>query len=111
MTTATLQQSRTTPTAARALWLAIPYPVRQLLRCRVPLDCREVGNVESLIVSVGSGCPLRWLRIRANDEGELEVRLWEVRRRNHELAHATTTADGLVMVLQRWAREYGLSSG
>ncbi len=96
-------------TTGYALWLAIPGPVRRLLRARVPLHCEEHGGGECLIVSVGSGVPLRWLMIAATAEGALCCRLWEVRQRNKQLAAEQTTADGLTGLLQKWAAQFGLS--
>jgi hypothetical protein len=84
--------------------------VRRLLRARVPLHCEEHGGGECLIVSVGSGVPLRWLQVAATAEGHLACRLWEVRQRNKQLAAEQTTADGLTAVLQRWAVAYGLAA-
>lgn len=99
----------TTPTTALAIWWAIPQPVRAALRARVPLDCRDHGRGgESLIVSVGSGCPLRWLEVRAEQDGSLSVRLWEVRRTVKELTAGSTTADHLAATLQRLARDFNL---
>jgi hypothetical protein len=99
-----------TLTTGYALWMNIPGPVRRLLRARVPLHCEEHGGGECLIVSVGSGVPLRWLQVAATAEGHLACRLWEVRQRNKQLAAEQTTADGLTAVLQRWAVAYGLAA-
>ena len=100
-----------TLTAGYSLWLCIPGPVRQALRARVPLDCRDHDEgAESLIVAVGSGVPLTWLQVRAEASGELSLRLWEVRQRVKQLAAATTTADRLAATLQQWARAYNLSA-
>lgn len=110
---ATLTPPRTLPdmTTGRCLWLAIPGPVRRMLRARVPLDCQEHGGGESLIVSVGSGTPLKWLHVGAVADGALVCRLWEVRQKTKKLAEHRTTADGLTAVLQRWAKEFGLGEG
>lgn len=98
-------------TTGRALWLAIPLPVRLALRARVPLSDREHGNGdEALIVSVGCGVPLRLLEVSADSHGTLLVRLYELRQRIRLLACIPTTADALTGVLQKLAREHGLSN-
>lgn len=110
MTTMTTEP-RPMPQTGLSLWYAIPMPVRRLLRARVPLHCEAHGTGdESLIVAVGSGTPLRWLQVAGTAEGTLNVRLWEVRQRNKQLAACETTADALTAVLQKLASEFGLSA-
>lgn len=107
MTTATLTRP---PQTGLAIWWSIPLTVRRLLRARVPLHCEEHSSgAECLIVAVGSGVPLRWLYVAADAEGALSVRLWEVRQRNKQIAAADATADTLPALLQKWARDFGLS--
>jgi hypothetical protein len=98
------------PTTGYSLWLCIPGPVRLALRARVPLDCRDHAGGECLIVAVGSGVPLRWLQVAADESGRLACKLWEVRQKSKTLAAAETTADGLTGLLQRWAREFNLGA-
>ena len=98
------------PTTGIALWGLIPQHVRRALRAVVPLDYRDRGDDgEGLIVAVGSGVPTRWLQVNANDAGELEVRLWEVRRAIKGLAGEVTTAAALPALLLRWSKQFGLS--
>ena len=97
-------------TTGRALWNSIPNPVRRLIRARVPLDCADAGGAESLMVAVGGGVPLRWLQVEADAAGMLCCRLWEVRQRVKEVAKEITTADGVTLLLQRWALAFGLSA-
>jgi hypothetical protein len=105
----TATEPRPVPTTGYSLWLCIPGPVRTALRARVPLDCRDHGGgAESLVVAVGSGCPLTWLQVQPAASGELSVRLWEVRQRVKELAAETTTADRLPALLQELAARFGL---
>ena len=109
---ATLTPPKTLPalTTGIALWLSVPGPVRTQLRARVPLECRDRDGSESLMLSVGSGTPLRWLQVGAVASGNLLCRLWEVRTRaTVKLAEAETPADGLTLVLQKWAKDHGLS--
>ena len=112
MSTATIElpKPRAVPSASLALWWGIPFPVRTALRARVPLDAREVGGAESLIVAVGDGNPLRWLRLRATGEdGAVQCRLWEVRAKVKELIADEVRADELSAMLLTWAIRFGLS--
>ena len=96
----------TTPQTGLLLWWNIPGPVRTALRARVPLDCEVLGGSECLVVSVGSGTPLRWLQVAGTTTGELDVRLWEVRRTTKPLAAEVVPSDRLTELLLRWSRAY-----
>lgn len=58
-----------------------------------------------MIVSVGSGVPLRWLRLDALPDGRIGLLLWEVQANGSKvLGRETVAADRVSAVLQAWAR-------
>lgn len=93
------------PSAALSLSALVPPPVRSQLRWRVPLDARLAGS-RCLIVSVGSGVPLRWLQLTGEESGLIRMRLWEVRQDSRTLAEATVESDRVASTLQGWATLY-----
>lgn len=117
MTTATLAAPAPRPvikpTAAIGIWWAIPVQVRRAIGATVPLDCRDYKDgTESLIVAVGPGVPVRWLQCNAADTGEIEVRLWELRRKGMTgAAGAVVTAKELPALLLKWAAQFNMGGG
>jgi hypothetical protein len=92
------------------LWYLVPMPVRTALRARAPLDCRVLGGGECLMVSVGSGVPLRWLHLEATGTGEILCRLWEVRQKTKELASCTVHPDQIAAYLLALAAQFNLGA-
>jgi hypothetical protein len=94
------------PSAGIALWWLIPQPVRLLLRARAPIECDDTTGMESLIVSVGNGKPLRWLELLADDDGAIQCHLWEVGKKTKQVAAERVASDELAAMLTRWAKDY-----
>lgn len=99
------------PSTPRGVWSLVPDAIRAALRARVPLDAEQHGTgAASLLVAVGCGAPLRMLQVETTANGACAVRLYEWRKSVKELASTTTNPIGVVHVLARWAKEYGLGN-
>lgn len=99
------------PTTGLAILWGIPPHVRKLIRAGVPQDwCHYGTSTEGLLIGVGSGCPIRWLTVQADDAGELEANLYEVRRAVKNVAHERCKPAELPALLTKWASQFSLST-
>lgn len=97
----------TTPTVARFLRGLIPDKLWERLGNRPALDATIYGDCAALVSSVGSGAPCRLLVVSADWDGVLRCRLWELGRKGvKDLAEECVNSRDLVLLLERWHRDY-----